>query len=87
MAYKKIVSLKEDSNFRPETGDACQGFMTIKIDLRSRIGVAQPFSTKKGKARSPQEVSNLKKWERLPKTSPDEVESIVSFNQVSLASS
>jgi len=84
---KKIMSLKGDFSFRPEINGVHQGSTTIRIGPRSKINVAKPFSTRRGRNKSLQEVSNLSGQERLSRTPPYKAKNIVSFDQVSLANS
>jgi len=53
------MSLKGDCSFRPEISGVHQGSTTIRIGPRSKINAAKPFSTRRGRNKSLQEVSNL----------------------------
>ncbi|KAL9395571.1 hypothetical protein Peur_009824 [Populus x canadensis] len=84
---KKITSPKWNFNFRSETEISSRGSSAIRIHLRSERGASQPSSIGRGRDSSPQKVSNLRGHERLPRMPPDEAESTVSFDQMSMATS
>lgn len=81
------MSFKGDFSFRPEISGVHQGSMTIKIGPGSKIDNAKPFSTRRGRNKSPQEVSNVRRQERLSMTPLYKAKNIVSFDQVSLTNS
>lgn len=79
------MSYKGDFSFHPKNGITLYGSSTIRIGPWFTSGSTQPFSTRKENEIVPHEALNLRGQIKLPRTPQDEVEIIVSYEQVTLA--
>jgi len=84
---KKIVTSEGDFIFKSETRISCHGLIAIRISLRSKHDLTEPFSIGRGDEMITKKVADFRGQVRLPKTPEDEEQNTVSYKQVSFANS
>lgn len=79
---KKKVSFKGDFTLTLKNNSAHQRSSTIRIGPQFRIDASPPSISRRMENISPQEVASLKRKERVPKNPTNNVQSMVTLNQM-----